>query len=87
MVPDRTTSACDSLWKPLAPGQIDSVRSEAMDIWQAFMSSAERNVPWAKIVHDKFHVARYLGEAVDKVRRSEHRELRKEGESPLTGLR
>src|SRR6056297_771271 len=87
VVPERTTAACDSLWKSLTPEQIESVRSVAMDMWQAFMSSAAKNVPWAKIVHDKFHVARYLGEAVDKVRRSEHRKLRKDGDSPLTGLR
>ena len=43
--------------------------------------------PAASLVHDKFHIAKYLGEAVDKVRRSEHRELKKEGDSPLTGLR
>jgi transposase len=51
------------------------------------MTSTMKNVPEAKIVHDKFHIAKYLGEAVDKVRRTEHRELKQDGESPLTGLR
>ena len=51
------------------------------------MTSTAKNVPEAKIVHDKFHILKYLGEAVDKVRRAEHRELNKDGESPLTGLR
>jgi transposase len=32
-------------------------------------------LPEADIVHDKFHIAKYLGEAVDKVRRSEHKSL------------
>ena len=51
------------------------------------MTSTAKNVPEARIVHDKFHISKYLGEAVDKVRRAEHRELSKSGESPLAGLR
>ena len=87
VVRDRTIAACDQLWKTLTKQQLGRVRSVSMDMWQAFMSSAAKHVPGAKIVHDKFHIAKYLGEAVDKVRRAEHRELKKEGDSPLTGLR
>ena len=87
VVSERTTAACDSLWKSLTIQQLDSVQAVSMDMWQAFMSSTAKNVPNAKIVHDKFHIAKYLGEAVDKVRRQEHRELKREGESMLTGLR
>jgi len=87
VVPERTIAATDFLWQTLTPEQLASVQSVAMDMWQAFMSSTTANVPEAKIVHDKFHISKYLGEAVDKVRRAEHRELQKEGDSPLTGLR
>jgi transposase len=87
VVPERTIAACDKLWKTLTKQQLGQVKSVSMDMWQAFMSSAAKNVPKAKIVHDKFHIAKYLGEAVDKVRRAEHRELNQDGESPLTGLR
>lgn len=87
VVQDRTIAACDQLWKTLTKQQLQRIQSVSMDMWQAFMTSAAGHVPWAKIVHDRFHIAKYLGEAVDKVRRAEHRELKKEGESPLTGLR
>jgi len=87
VVRDRTIAACDQLWKTLTKQQLGRVRSVSMDMWQAFMTSTAKHVPGAKIVHDKFHIAKYLGEAVDKVRRAEHRELKKEGDSPLTGLR
>lgn len=87
VAPGRTIAACDSLWKSLSFEQLGSVKSVAVDMWQAYMTSTQTNVPQAKIVHDKFHIAKYLGEAVDKVRRSEHRELKQHGESPLTGLR
>ena len=87
VVPERTIAACDQLWKTLTKQQLEQVESVSMDMWQAFMSSAAKNVPAAKIVHDKFHIAKYLGEAVDKVRRAEHRDLMQDGDSPLTGLR
>ena len=38
-----------------------------------------------KIAFDKFHVAKYLGEAVDKVRRQEHKALMSEGYEDLKG--
>jgi transposase len=83
----RTTSSCDQLWNSLTPKQRESVQAVAMDMWQAFMTSTRQCVPQAKIVHDKFHVAKYLGEAVDRVRRAEHKELNQTGDSPLKGLR
>lgn len=39
-----------------------------------FETSTEDNVPNASIVHDRFHISKYLGEAVDKVRRAEHKQ-------------
>lgn len=35
------------------------------------MQSAERKVPNAELVHGKLHLAKYLNEAIDKVRRRE----------------
>ena len=67
--------------------QLSSVESVALDMWPAFMTSTMIDAPEAKFVDDKFHKAKYFGEAVDKVRRSEHRGLKKERDSPLTGLR
>ena len=39
------------------------------------------------MVFDKFHVAKHLGEAVDKVRRPEHKELHAEGDERLKGTK
>ena len=66
VAPERTIVACDSLWKSLTFDQLSSVESVALDMWPAFMTSTMNNVPEAKIVHDNFHIAKYLGEAVDK---------------------
>jgi transposase len=42
-----------------------------MDMWQAFITVVETELPNAEIVHDKFHLIQYLNEAIDKVRRGE----------------
>lgn len=44
-------------------------------------------VPQAALVHDKFHIARHLNEAVDKVRRQENKELLAAGDETLKGTR
>lgn len=87
VAPERTIEAADSLWKTLTQTQREEVESVSMDMWQAFMTSAQKNAPNAEIVHDKFHIAKYLGEAVDKVRRAEHKTLKQEGDETLTGSR
>jgi transposase len=87
VAPERTLEAADSLWKTLTLAQREGVESVSMDMWQAFMTSALANAPNAEIVHDKFHIAKYLGEAVDKVRRAEHQALQQEGDETLTGSR
>ena len=84
VVPGRTREAADSLWETLSEEQIEAV---AMDMWVAYANSAEQHVPQADIVHDRFHIAKYLGEAVDQVRRAEHKTLKKEGDERLTGTR
>ncbi|MDA1215133.1 MAG: ISL3 family transposase [Planctomycetota bacterium] len=87
VAPGRTQEAADSLWKTLSEEQKHQVEAVAMDMWAAFINSAERHVPQADIVHDRFHIAKHLGEAVDQVRRAEHKALKQEGDERLTGSR
>jgi len=86
-VPERANDGCDSLWKSLTFQQLGSAKSVAAYMWQSYMNSTRMSVPQARIFHDKFHISKYLGEAVDKVRRSERLELKQVGESSLTRLR
>ena len=83
----RTIEACDKLWETLTDEQRQKITAVSMDMWQAFMTSAEKNVPEAEIVHDKFHISKYLNDAVDQVRRRENKDLRSEGDDRLTGTR
>lgn len=71
----------------LSEQQREAVESVSMDMWPVYISATLETIPQAdqKIAFDKFHVAKYLGDAVDKVRRSEHRALVSEGDRTLTG--
>jgi len=86
-LPGRTREAADSLWNTLSDPQRRQVRAVAMDMWPAFLGSAAEHVPQAAVVHDKFHISQHLGEAVDRVRRAEHQQLRRAGDERLTGSR
>ena len=87
VTPERTTAAADKLWETLSETQRSEVASVSLDMWQAFMTSAAENAPNAEIVHDKFHISKYLNEAVDKVRRGEHKQLLLAEDDWLTGSR
>jgi len=85
LVPERKLEAAVGLLQTLTQAQRASVKAVAMDMWPAYMSAARQCMPQADIVHDKFHISKYLGEAVDAVRKQEHRRLSQAGTSPLAG--
>ncbi len=85
LVPERKLKAAKCLLETLTPSQRASVQAVAMDMWPAYMSATKTCLPEAEIVHDKFHISKYLGKAVNTVRRQEHRSLSKAGTSPLAG--
>jgi transposase len=83
----RKLEDAERLLCSLTPAQREGVRAAAMDMWPGYMSAADKLLTNADIVHDKFHVSKYLNDAVDQVRRSEHKKLNAQGESPLTGTK
>jgi len=42
-----------------------------MDMWQGHIGSVQANAPLAEIVFDRFHIERYLTQAVEEVRRQD----------------
>jgi transposase len=86
VVPGRKLEDAQQLLCTLTPGQRQAVRAVAIDMWPGYMS-AVREMTNADIVHDKFHVTQYLNEAVDRVRRAEHKQFSAQGDSPLTGTK
>jgi transposase len=87
VVPERSEEAADALWESLPAEQREQVVAVCMDMSAPYLKSTGKHVPQAAIVHDKFHVSKHLNEAVDQVRREEHKRLKKEGDERLTGSR
>lgn len=85
----REQASLDGFWETLGEEQKQSIEAVAMDMWDPYVSSVRAHVPGAekKIVFDKFHIAKHLGEAVDRVRRGEQKILKAAGDDRLTGTR
>lgn len=49
----------------------DKIETVSMDMWKAYNESVKDVFPKTKRVHDRFHLIKYLNEALDKVRRRE----------------
>jgi hydroxyacylglutathione hydrolase len=65
----RSKKSCKSLLnKSLTEDQQKSVTTISMDMWKAFITTSKKMLPNAEIVHDRFHLIKYLNEAIDKVR-------------------
>jgi transposase len=55
-----------------------TVQSVCCDLWEAYTEAAREVLSWARIVADRFHVARHYRDAVDEVRKREQHRLKKE---------
>src|SRR5690606_17918642 len=87
VAPGRDGTAADTLWSIFSWEQKEQIEAVAMDMWQVYVNSVDAHVPDAEVVHDRFHIAKHLNEAVDQVRRAEHKTLMKEKDETLQGTR
>lgn len=85
----RRKQSLDGFFQSITEEQRTSIQAVAMDMWDPYVSSVKEHVEAAeeKIVFDKFHIAAHVGEAVDKVRREENKQLRERGDNSLTGTK
>ncbi len=84
---DRKESSLKEALDGMSDDQRQSVQAVAMDMWAPYVNAAEELMPKADIVHDKFHIAKFLNEAVDKVRREEHKALKGQDSGILAGTK
>jgi len=83
---DRGQDSLAGFYATLSEDQRTGIESVSMDMWPAYIRATLDAIPGAreKIAFDKFHIAKHLGDAVDKVRRAEHRDLLADGRDDLT---
>jgi transposase len=86
---DRGRGSLLKYYQQFSSEELSKVKAIAMDMWDPYISATKECIPDAakKIVFDRYHATRYVNEAVDKVRRREHKQLSIEGDERLKGTR
>ncbi|MFN8339869.1 MAG: ISL3 family transposase [Saprospiraceae bacterium] len=64
-------STTDLLRKTFTKNQLSNIKTVCMDMWKSYMNAVNKCIPDAEIVHDKFHLIKYLNDAIDSIRRRE----------------
>lgn len=85
LIEERTEKAATQLLEQLPESSRQSIEAVAMDMWPAYIATVNKVLPEASIVFDRFHLKKHLNEAIDQVRRQEHRQLSAAGNPILTG--
>jgi transposase len=89
VIDHRTEQSLDAFWSQYEADELTKVEQVAMDMWSPYIESTRKHLANAddKIVFDKFHILKHLGDAVDKVRRRENRALLEDGDHRLSKTR
>lgn len=72
---DRSEASMARFYEWLGKKKSARIRLAVMDMWKPFRNATLLYAPQAAILFDKFHIMRHLGEALDKVRKSEYARL------------
>lgn len=86
---DHEAASLVGYYMTLSPAERAALEVICLDMWRPYIAATRRWIPHAeaKIAFDKFHVAQRLGDAVDRVRRREHRRRRAHADDRLRGTR
>lgn len=72
---DRSEASMAQFYSQLGAEKSARIELALMDMWKPFRNATQAHAPQAAILFDKFHVMRHLGEALDKVRKTEYARL------------
>lgn len=86
---DRRQESLEEYYRQFSLEERTQVKVVTMDMWDPYFAATKAWIPEAdgKIVFDRFHVMRYVVDAVDKVRKEESRQLAEEGDGLLKGTK
>ena len=81
----RDFSTLAAYFRAFEPDDLAGIEGIALDMCQAYINACSQCVPGGehKMVFDRFHIMRQMLEAVDAVRKREHRELLRQGDNTL----
>ena len=86
---NREKISLDAYYTSLSGEQLAGIKGVAMDMWDPYIASTVAHVPdgRSKIVFDRYHIMTHMNEAVDQVRKEEHRLLMEDDLDLLKGTK
>ena len=82
---DRKEASMALFYDWLGEKKTRGIRLAVMDMWKPFYNATVAQAPHAAILYDKFHIMSHLGDALDKVRKSEYSRLSGQARSYIKG--
>ncbi len=79
---ERTRESLEAFWHSMPADLRGQVEAVSMDMWRPYVEATRAQ---ADIVHDSFHVSRYVNRALEEVRREESQERQARGDRRLKG--
>ncbi len=82
---DRKETSLTAYFDAFPKQSRDNIEAISLDMWPAYINACRDKVGGAddKMVFDRFHIMRHVLDAVDKVRKREHKALIKSGDDTL----
>lgn len=80
---ERTEDSLQCFFDMLGETRTSALRFVASDMWKPYLTVIAERARQALNVLDRFHIAKKLGEAVDKVRATEAKEMASKGFDPV----
>lgn len=92
MVEKRTAAAVETYLESWGEEVLSQIEEVSIDLWRPYQKVAEKLMPEAEIVADRFHLMKQVNEELDRERRrvksaAENRKEETEPEKMLTGLK
>jgi transposase len=78
VLPDRQKDTVIDFLRSMPKCLLETTHTACCDLWEGFTEAVREEVPGAKIVIDRFHVAEHYRDAADKVRKQELARLKNE---------
>ena len=63
--------------------QAQQIQAVCSDLWKPYLKVIKRKLPSCLHILDRFHVMKYLNDAVDETRREETAQLKRDGHKPM----
>jgi transposase len=78
VLPDRQKETLSAFLRAIPQRLCQTIQTVCCDLYEGYTQAVREELPWARIVADRFHVTRHYHQAAEGLRQQELRRLKKE---------